>query len=66
MVPGARVPAPWPVAVAPGGALRAALTVAGADLRGDLGLHHRLGEYRDRLTQEVEVAPGCLLAEQLQ
>ena len=63
---GARVPAPRPVAIAPGGAIRAALAVAGADLRGDLGLHHRLGEHRDRLTQEVEVTPGCLLAEQLQ
>ena len=40
--------------------------MAGADLRGDLGLHHRLGEYRDRLTQEVDVTPGRLLAEQLQ
>ena len=62
---GARVPAPRPVAIAPGGAIRAALAVAVADFR-HVGLHHRLGEHRDRLTQEVEVTPGCLLAEQLQ
>ena len=63
---GARVPAPWPVAIAPGEARLAALAVAGAHLRGDLGLHHRLGEHRDGLTQKVEVTPGRLLAQQLQ
>ena len=37
---GARVPAPRPVAVAPGAALGAALAVGGAGLRGDLGPRH--------------------------
>ena len=63
---GARVPAPRPVAVTPGEARLAALAVAGAHLPGDLGLHHRLGQHRDRLAQEVDVTPGRLLAQQLQ
>ena len=63
---GACVPAPRPVPVAPRDALGAALAVGGASLRGDLGLHHRLGEHRDGLAQEVEVTPGRLLAQQLQ
>ena len=62
---GARVPAPWPVAIAPGEARLAALAVASAHLRGDLGLHHRLSQHRDGLTQKVEVTPGRLLAQQL-
>jgi len=43
----ARVPASGAIAVAVGDALGAALVRRGADLGGDLGLHHRLGEHPD-------------------
>ena len=35
--------------------------VPGAGLRCDLGVHHRLGEHRNGLAQEVEVTPAACL-----
>jgi hypothetical protein len=55
------VPGAGPVAVSIGAAVRAALVGQSADLRADLGLHHRLGEDPHTLAQGVDV----ILLEQL-
>ena len=46
---------PGAVAVAVGDALGAPLVGSGADLAGDLGLHHRLGEHPNAFTQQIDV-----------
>src|SRR3972149_3930584 len=60
------VPAAGAVAVAMGQPLRRALVEAGADLGGDLGVHHGLGEDAEGLAQKVQVGLLGVLAEPVQ
>jgi hypothetical protein len=61
------VPAPLAVAVALGqAALRDPFTVGRPDLGRHLGVHDQLGEHRESLTQEVEVAVTGSLAQQFE
>jgi hypothetical protein len=51
----ARVPGAGPVAVSIGGSLRGAFERQGADLTGDFGFHHSLGEDPHPLAQGIDV-----------
>ena len=60
------VPVPWPIPIAVGHPLGAALAVLGADLGRHLDLHQRLGKGAHALAQEVDVSPVGLAQQLIQ